>query len=103
MEPSYVTLEVHNEFAKRIDDENERQNHRIKELEEGQRQINELISSVKVLAVNMENMAKEQAKQGERLEAIESKPGKRWDTVITGIITGIIGALIGALMAGVLP
>jgi hypothetical protein len=103
MEPSYVTLEVHNEFAKRIDDENERQNHRIAELEAGQRQINELISSVKVLAVNMENMAKEQAKQGERLETIESKPGKRWDTVITGIITGIIGALIGALMAGVLP
>jgi len=103
MEPSYVTLEVQNEFAKRIDDENERQNHRIAELEAGQRQINELISSVKVLAVNMENMAKEQAKQGERLETIESKPGKRWDTVITGIITGIIGALIGALMAGVLP
>lgn len=102
MEQSFVTLEVHNEFARRIDEENVRQNHRIGNLEAGQKQINELIASVKVLAVNMENMAKEQAKQGARLEAIESRPAKRWDTVITGIITGIVGALIGAVMAGIL-
>lgn len=102
METNYVTLEVHNEFARRIDEENTRQNHRIQNLEEGQQQINELIASVKVLAVNMENMAKEQAKQGARLEAIEEKPGKRWETVVACVITGIVGALVSALVAGLI-
>jgi len=103
MEPNYVTKEVHDEFAKRIEEENMRQNHRIQNLEAGQQQINELISSVKVLAVNMETMAKEQAKQGERLEAIEAKPEKRWETVITCVITGIVGAIVGAFVAGMIP
>lgn len=103
MEPTYVTKEVHDEFAKRIEEENTRQNHRIQNLEAGQQQINELISSVKVLAVNMETMAKEQAKQGERLEAIEAKPEKRWETVITCVITGIVGAIVGAFVAGMIP
>ena len=44
----YVTKAVHDEFAKRIDEENDRQNHRISILETGQAQINELESSVKV-------------------------------------------------------
>ena len=102
-EPNYVTLDFHKEFARRIDEENVRQNHRIGNLEAQQKQINELISSVKVLAVNMEIMAKEQAKQGTRLEAIEDKPGKWWETVIACIITGIVGAIVSAFVAGVLP
>lgn len=88
----FVTKAVHDEFAKRIDEENDRQNKRISILEQGQAQINELVSTVKVLAVNMENMAKEQAKQGERLKEIEEKPGKRWETLVACIITCIVTA-----------
>lgn len=47
----FVTKAVHDEFAKRIDEENDRQNHRLSILETGQAQINELVSSVKVLAI----------------------------------------------------
>ena len=92
----YVSIEVHNEFAARMKEENDRQNHRISSLEDGQKQINELISSVKVLAVNMEK-----AKQGERLEAIEQKPAKHWDTVIACLITGIVGAVLTAAISGI--
>lgn len=88
----YVTKAVHDEFARRIDEENDRQNKRLTILEQGQTQINELVSTVKVLAVNMENMAKEQVKQGAKLEEIEGKPAKRWETVISCIITAIIAA-----------
>ena len=98
----YVGWEVHNEFARRIEEENTRQNHRISDIEAKLAQISELVTSVKLLAANMERMADEQKKQGVRLEAIEQKPAKRWDTIITAIITGIAGALIGALMAGVI-
>lgn len=90
----YVSKAVHDEFAKRIDEENERQNKRLSLLESGQTQINELVANVKVLAVNMENMVKEQVKQGAKLEEIESKPAKRWDTLIACLITGVVSFLI---------
>lgn len=97
----FVTKAVHDEFAKRIDEENTRQNHRISILETGQAQINELVASVKVLAVNMETMSKELSKQGERLAEIEGKPAKRWDTAVACIITGILGFVLNMMLSGI--
>ena len=97
----FVTKAVHDEFAKRIDEENTRQNHRLSILETGQAQINELVASVKVLAVNMETMSKELQKQGDRLAEIEGKPAKRWETIIACILTGIVGFLLNMVLAGV--
>lgn len=97
----FVTKAVHDEFAKRIDEENTRQNHRISILETGQAQINELVSSVKVLAVNMETMSKELSKQGDKLAEIEGKPAKRWDTIIACILTGIVGFLLNMILSGI--
>lgn len=106
----YVTVEVHREFERRIeaenqrrDDENDRQNHRIASVEAKLGQISELVTSVKLLANNMERMAKEQEKQGQRLDAIEQKPAKRWDSAVGAIITGIIGIFIGIVSAGLMP
>lgn len=96
----WVSSEVFTETMRRIDAEDNRQNTRLTELEIAQKQISELITSVKVLANNMETMAKEQMKQGVRLQAIEEKPGKRWDTVIACIITGLVGAAISAAVSG---
>lgn len=101
METNYITVEAHNEFAKRIDSENERQNARIKILEDTVREISRLTISVEKMAVNMENMANEQKNLGNRLEAIEGKPAKRWETIVSCVITGIVGAVIGALMSGI--
>lgn len=96
----WVSSEAFAETMRRIDAEDNRQNSRLTELEIAQKQISELITSVKVLANNMEQMAKEQVKQGVRLQAIEEKPGKRWDTVIACIITGLVSAAISAAVSG---
>lgn len=98
----FVTVEVHTEFAKRIEEENTRQNHRIGELENAVKQIAELVTSVKILATQMEAMATEQKKQGIRLDEIEKKPAKRWDVVITGALSAIVGALMAAMMSGLI-
>lgn len=100
--PEYVTIEVHNEFARRIEEENDRQNHRLNDLEATVKEISRLTVSVEKLAVSMSTMADELKRQGERLTAIEEKPAKRWDTVISGIISGIIGILIGLMSAGII-
>lgn len=96
----WVSSEAFAETMRRIDAEDSRQNTRLTELEIAQKQISELITSVKVLANNMETMAKEQMKQGVRLQAIEEKPGKRWETVIACIITGLVGAAVSAVVSG---
>ena len=69
----YVGREEHTEFAKRIEDEQHRQNKRIDSLEQTVKEISSLATSVEKLANNMANMVKEQEKQGERLEALEGK------------------------------
>lgn len=103
MAENYVLLEVHNEFAKRMEEEDERQNHRLTDLEEHFKIVTNLVVSTEKLALSMESMAKELARQGAKLNDLEMKPAKRWDLLITTIITGIAGALIGVVVGGWLP
>ena len=64
-----ITRAEHNEFAKRLEEENRRQDKRIELLERSVREIGALTTSVEKLAMSVESMVKEQAKQGERLRA----------------------------------
>lgn len=103
MAEEFISVQVHNEFAKRIEDENVRQNHRITELEQNFKVVQDLVISTKELALSMETMAKELEKQGACLRELEFKPVKRWELVVTSIITGIVGAIIGMMLKGLLP
>lgn len=96
---SYLPRKEHEEFAKRQDDENKRQNRRIEELEENVRQIGALNTSVEKLASSMESMLKEQEKQGKRLEVIEGRDGEMWRKVVGHIITAIISIVAGYVFA----
>ncbi len=91
----YLPRREHEEFAKRQDEENHRQNRRIEELEESVRQIGALTTSVEKLASSMESMLKEQEKQGKRLEVLENRDGEKWRKVVEHIITVIIGIVVG--------
>ncbi len=97
-EPEYLTVEVHKEFSERIDAEEKRQNKRLDKLEDGFGQLSELTSALKVMANNMENMAKEQARQGDRLQAIEDVPAKNWEKLVWAIGGAIIAAVIAFIL-----
>jgi len=101
MSEEFVSVEVHNEFAKRIEAEDERQNRRIAKLEDAVGQMTELTASVRELATNMANMAKEQSKIGERLEVIENKPAQNWDKLIWALAGALIAGVIGYVMASI--
>lgn len=60
--------------------------------------IQQLSTSVSILANNMKSMLEEQQKQSERLQTLESKPAKRWDAIIDKIIMLVVAALVGALL-----
>lgn len=83
----------------RLDDENKRQNRRLAELEEDVRQIGALTTSVEKLASSMENMVREQEKQGKRLETLESRDGEKWRQVTGYVITTLISLVLGYFFA----
>lgn len=90
-----ITREEHEEFKKRIEEANHRQDRRIGLLEESVQQVNDLTVSVGKLASSIETMVKEQERQGKRLETLESQDGEMWRKVAGYIITAITGIVIG--------
>ena len=90
-----ITRAEHEEFAKRIEEENHRQNRRIEILEKNMQQLAALTSSVEKLAYSIAGMVKEQESQGNRLEKLESKDGEKWRSVSSYVITVIIGLVLG--------
>ncbi|MBD5093482.1 MAG: hypothetical protein HDT26_12770 [Subdoligranulum sp.] len=87
----------HEEFAQRIKEENDRQNHRLAILEENTRRLEKMNVSIERLAVNMENMLKEQLQQGRRLEQLEARDGELWRKVLAHAITTAVGAVLAYL------
>ena len=95
MDDTTISRAEHEEFSKRIEEENHRQYRRIEILEKNMQQLAALTSSVEKLAYSIEGMVKEQESQGNRLERLESKDGEKWRSVSSYVITVIIGLVLG--------
>lgn len=90
-----ITRAEHDEFCKRMEEAHRRQDKRISLLEESVEQNRTLAISVEKLAVNMENMLKEQEQQSKRLEIIESRDGEMWRKITGYVVTAVIGIILG--------
>ena len=99
MDNNFIGRHEHDEFAKRIDEEQSRQNKRLGTLEEAFKNQNKLALSVEKMAINMELMFKEQKKQGEELDELKNAPIKKWNTVVTAILSAIGGAIGTGIIA----
>lgn len=100
MDEKYVTMDVHNEFARRMDEANKVLDTRVAALERGLQGVSKMALNIERLTTSVEQMTAELTKYGTRLENLEQKPAKRWDAVVTGIIGAVVGALVGAVLAG---
>lgn len=102
MAEDYVSRHEHEEFRrsmesenKRLEEENNRQNHRLDALEKTIEQVAAINTSVEKLALNMQNMLNEQVSQGKRLETLESRDGEMWRKVVGYVATAIAGIIVG--------
>ena len=102
MPDSFVTDKEFEQYCKLAENENSRQNHRLSELEETVKQIQDLTVSVHEISVSISAMAKELTKQGERLEKIEAKPAQSWDKLVWIIVSAVCSGVLGYLLATVL-
>ena len=96
------------EHKRRMEDEHHRMNRRIELLEEEVRQFMRIATSTEKLALNMENMAEEQKRQGDQIsdlrnhvDNMEKGPGDVWNRIKSKALDAFIGAVSGAFAIGV--
>lgn len=98
-EDKYLTQAVHDEYAKRMDDEHKRQNKRLTDLETTVKNIGSLTASVARLAESMEQLTQIQEKQNKRLEELEGRDGEMWRKVVGYAATFFVGAVLSFILA----
>lgn len=106
MPDEFITRREHEQFERRLtaewerrDDENHRQNKRLDKLEAAMNRIEGLTLAIEKMAVSINTMTDEIKSQGARLTAIEAKPAKRWESLVTDIIKLLVAAVVGFLLA----
>ena len=52
------------------------------------------------MSTNIKLILSNQQDHEDRIRALEQKPVRRWDALITGIISAVIGVVIGFLIIG---
>lgn len=88
----------YDEYKRRLEEENKRQDKRIELLEESTKQISALTVSIEKLAQSVQSMVREQEAQGKRLVSLESRDGERWRSVVGYVITLVVGGATGFLL-----
>ena len=71
---------------------------RIGALEQAQETLRRLATAVEVLATKQENVADCVARLDEKLDALEKRPGKRWDSLMDKILLVLAGAFVSFLL-----
>lgn len=99
---SPISRAEHEEFARRIADQERRQDKRLELLEENVREIGALTVSVQKLAQSLELMVKEQEQQGKRLQALESRDGEKWRKLMGYIATALTSGAVTLLLSQII-
>ena len=71
--------------------------HRMQGQEETSSQINDIVISIREVALNMSKMLEEQKILSSRIKILEDKPAQTWGTITQTAITAVISALAGGI------
>lgn len=73
--------------------------HRLDEVEKKQSDLSELVGTVKVLATKQEGVENDVKEIKSDVKTLTSKPGKRWEGLISQLITLAVAAVVGFILA----
>lgn len=71
--------------------------HRLDDVERRQGQLEELVTSVSLIAQRQDTMEKDVSEMKEDVKTLIDKPGQRWESVVEKAIAAAVGALIAYL------
>ena len=74
---------------------------RLDALEKRQDNLDELVGTVKVLAVREEQVENDVKEIKSDVKSLTEKPAKRWDSLIEKILTVLIGAVLGLILSNI--
>lgn len=72
---------------------------RIDDLEKRQDNLDDLVSTVKVLAVREETVENDVKEIKADVKELTNKPAKKWDDLVSKIIMTIVAAIVGFVLA----
>ena len=82
-----------------VEERSKANSHRLDDVEKRQDNLDELVSTAKVLAVREENVESDVKEIKVDVKSLTDKPGKRWDGLIDKIVMVITAAIVGFFLA----
>lgn len=82
-----------------VEERSKSNTHRLEDMEKRQDDLDELVSTVKVLAVREEAVENDVKEIKSDVKSLTSKPAQRWESLINQIITIIVAAVAGFILA----
>ena len=89
----------HEERLSKVEERSKSNSHRLDEMEKRQDNLDDLVSTVKVLAVREEAVEADVKEIKSDVKSLTSKPGQRWDSLVDKIIMTVAAAIIGFILA----
>lgn len=89
----------HEKRLTEIEERSKSNSHRIDSLEKRQDNLDELVGTVKVLAVREENVESDVKEIKSDVKSLTGKSGKLWDGMVEKIIMIIVAAVVGFVLA----
>ena len=90
---------AHEKRLTEVEERSKSNMHRLDDLEKRQDNLDELVSTVKVLAVKEEQVESDVKEIKNDVKTLTLKPAKRWDGLVDKVIMTLTAALIGFLLA----
>ena len=82
-----------------VEDRSKSNSHRLDELEKRQDHLDDLVSTVKVLAVREETVENDVKEIKEDVKSLTSRPGQMWDSMVKIALTACVSAVVGYVLA----
>jgi hypothetical protein len=94
-------VEIENNYEHRLTEVEARSKsntRRLDEVEKRQDNLDQLVSSVAVMAKEQEHIKSDVSEIKSDVRSIIDKPGKRWDSIVEKIVWAVVAAVLGLLL-----
>lgn len=89
----------HEKRLTEVEERSKENSHRLDDVEKRQDNLDDLVSTVKVLAVREENVETDVKEIKSDVKSLTNKSGQRWDGLVDKIIITIVASVIGFMLA----
>ena len=108
MEPEAIGRKEYEEFARRIEAEETRQNKRLERLENTYEKLNDMTVALREMAVETKGqrgdivgLRSDVEKLGDRIQTIEKEPAENWKKAVWYVVIFFLGALLTYAVGGI--